>query len=162
MAGIVTRAGRPAGRPRKHQGGWDSANGRIYLSTETLVLWRRLRSEYDFMNDNAVAVFLLERNKALTELSQRAEENRWTYRYRIIVLLLVYFGLPLFFGGIHYLYVMTIIFVLLWRPMYENSVQLSPVALRGPVCSSTPTARPRCSRLNAIPVERDEMYEQKT
>ena len=76
MAGIVTRAGRPAGRPRKHQGGWDSANGRIYLSTETLVLWRRLRSEYDFMNDNAVAVFLLERNKALTELSQRAEENR--------------------------------------------------------------------------------------
>jgi len=30
-----------------------------------------------FLNDNAVAVFLLERNKALTELlSQRAKENR--------------------------------------------------------------------------------------
>jgi len=46
--------------------------------------------------------------------------------------------------------------------MYENSVWLSPVALRGPVCLSTPSARQRCSRLNAKPVERDEMYEQKT
>ena len=62
------RAGRPVGRPCKHQGGWDSANAKIYLSTETLVLWQRLRSEHYFMNDNAVAVFLLERNKALTEL----------------------------------------------------------------------------------------------
>ena len=75
MAGIVARAGRGAGRPRKHQGGWDSANARIYLSMETLVLWRRLRSEREFTNDNAVAVFLLERNKALTEL-QSAQESR--------------------------------------------------------------------------------------
>ena len=75
MAGIVAHAGRGAGRPHKHQGGWDSANMRIYLFTETLVLWQRLRSECEFMNNNAVAVFLLEHNKALTEL-QSAQENR--------------------------------------------------------------------------------------
>ena len=75
MAGIVARAGRGPGRPRKHKGGWDSANTRIYLSTETLVLWQRLRNEREFMNDNTVAVFLLECNKALTEL-QSAQENR--------------------------------------------------------------------------------------
>ena len=71
MAGIVAHAG----KPRKHQGGWDSANVRIYLSTETLVLWQRLQSEREFMNNNAVAVFVLERNKTLTEL-QTAQEDR--------------------------------------------------------------------------------------
>ena len=63
MVGIVTRTGRPC----KHQGGWD-INARIYLSMETLVLWRRLQSEREFTSDNEVAVFLLEHNKTLTEL----------------------------------------------------------------------------------------------
>ena len=42
-----------------------------------LVLWQRLRSEREFTNDNAVAVFLLERNKALTDQElQTTQENR--------------------------------------------------------------------------------------
>ena len=70
-------AGRTAhvGRPQKHQGGWESANSRIYWSTETLALWQRLQSECEFPSDNTVAVFLLERNKTLTEL-QATLENR--------------------------------------------------------------------------------------
>ena len=72
MAGRTARVG----RPRKHQEGWESANSRIYLSTETLALWRRLRSECEFPSDNAVAVFLVERNKTLTEL-QATQENRY-------------------------------------------------------------------------------------
>ena len=71
------------GRPRKHQGGWESANSRIYLSMETLAFWRRLRSEREFPSDNAVAVFLLERNKTLTELQATQETGmlNWNYLY---------------------------------------------------------------------------------
>ena len=58
-------------------------------------------------------------------------------------------------------YIMTIIFVLLWRPMpiHEDSIQLSPVALRDPVCSSTLSTQWSCSWLKVIPVEGEEMYE---
>ena len=60
-----------AGRPRKHSGGWESVNSRIYLSKETLVEWRRLRSNLEFSNDNAVAIFLLHRNNILADLMAR-------------------------------------------------------------------------------------------
>jgi len=43
--------------------------------------------------------------------------------------------------------------------MHEDSIQLSPVALRGPVCTSTPSAHRSCSRLNIVPEEEEEMYE---
>ena len=73
---MVGRTAR-VGRPPKHQGGWGSANARIYLSTETLALWRRLRSEREFMNDDAVAVFLLKRHKTLTDQELlTTQENR--------------------------------------------------------------------------------------
>ena len=56
------------GRPRKHSGGWESANSRIYLRKETLAEWRRLRRNLDFTSDDDVAVFLLHRNKVLNEM----------------------------------------------------------------------------------------------
>ena len=40
----------------------ESANGRIYLSNETLVEWRGLHSEQGLASDSAVAAFLFERN----------------------------------------------------------------------------------------------------
>ena len=48
-----------AGRPRKHSNGWESANTRIYISKETLGLWRNLRKERNFLNDDSVAKYLL-------------------------------------------------------------------------------------------------------
>jgi len=43
-------------------------------------------------------------------------------------------------------------------PMHEDSIQLSPVTLRDPVCTSTPSAHRSCSRLNIVP-EEEEAYE---
>ena len=63
------------GRPRKHSGGWESANSRIYLSTEMLVEWQRLRSSHNFANDNAVAIFLLHRNNILVDLMARTNST---------------------------------------------------------------------------------------
>ena len=51
--------GQKAGRPRKHANGWGSANTRIYLSKETFELWRKLRKDRDFPNDDSVAKYLL-------------------------------------------------------------------------------------------------------
>lgn len=59
-----------SGRPRKYSRGWESANARIYLSNETLVEWRTLRSEQRLASDNAVAAFLLERHKLLTNVME--------------------------------------------------------------------------------------------
>ena len=55
------------GRPRRYRDGWDSAYTRIYLSKETLLHWRSLRTE-GLSSDNDVAVFLLERNRVLTDI----------------------------------------------------------------------------------------------
>ena len=57
-----------AGRPRKYHDGWESVNTRIYLSKETLIQWRRIKSEQNLASDNAVALFLLEQYRALTDL----------------------------------------------------------------------------------------------
>ena len=43
--------------------------------------------------------------------------------------------------------------------MHKDSIQLSPVALRDPVCTSTPSAHRSCSRLNVVPEEEEETYE---
>ena len=51
VANKMAHRGACIGRPHKHIGGWESANSRIYLSTEMLVEWRRLRSSLDFVND---------------------------------------------------------------------------------------------------------------
>ena len=67
------------GRPRKYRNGWDSANSRISVSTETLVEWRQIRSEHEFSSDNSVAVYLLECNKTQANIlaTQRtATSNR--------------------------------------------------------------------------------------
>ena len=54
-------------RPRKNSLGWQSINTRIYLTKETLGGWRMLQSELGLSNDNDVAVFLLQRNKILSD-----------------------------------------------------------------------------------------------
>ena len=71
---MVRRSACSTGRPRKYQGGWGSANTRIYMATETLTQWRRLRSELDLSNDNEVAVFLLERHKTLEGMQTAHQE----------------------------------------------------------------------------------------
>ena len=65
---MAQRSAYSAGRPRKYQDGWSSANTRIYVATETLSQWRSLRSELDMSSDNEVAVFLLERHKTLDQM----------------------------------------------------------------------------------------------
>ena len=55
------------GRPHKNSLGWQSINTRIYLTKETLGGWRMLQSELGLSNDNDVAVFLLQRNKILSD-----------------------------------------------------------------------------------------------
>jgi len=62
---FVQQAG---GRPCRFQDGWDSANTQIYISKETLSQWRRLHTEQDLSSDNDVAVFLLKRNRVLTDV----------------------------------------------------------------------------------------------
>jgi len=57
MAGDVQR-GR-VGRPRKHVGGWDSANRRICIGNDTFVAWRKKRDEMNIANDDALARYLL-------------------------------------------------------------------------------------------------------
>ena len=53
--------GRQVGRPKKHEGGWESANKRICIANETFHKWRTLRGELNLVNDDAMARFLLER-----------------------------------------------------------------------------------------------------
>ena len=67
----MARRGGTVCRPRKHSGGFESATSRIYLGKDTLSEWRRLRSEFELGNDNDVAVFLIERNKILTDFLAR-------------------------------------------------------------------------------------------
>jgi len=62
---FVQQAG---GRPHCYRDGWDSVKIQIYLSKETLSQWRRLHTEQDLSSDNDVAVFLLERNRVLTDV----------------------------------------------------------------------------------------------
>ena len=63
----MERSGACVGRLCKHSLGWQSVNTRIYLTKETLGNWRMLRSELGLSNDNDVAVFLLQRNKILSD-----------------------------------------------------------------------------------------------
>ena len=61
MADCIARIVRyPVGRPRKHEGGWTSANKRICIANETFTKWRHLRDELQLGNDDAVAFYLLE------------------------------------------------------------------------------------------------------
>ena len=60
---LVQYPRRQAGRPKKHEGGWESANKRICISNKTFGKWRRLRDELNIANDDAMARFLL----AMTE-----------------------------------------------------------------------------------------------
>ena len=46
---------------------WQRVHTRIYLTKETLGNWRMLRSQLGLSNDNDVAVFLLQRNKILSD-----------------------------------------------------------------------------------------------
>jgi len=46
----------------------------MYIATETLTQWRRLRSELDLSNDNEVAVFLLERHRTLERMQSAQQE----------------------------------------------------------------------------------------
>ena len=57
---IACSARHPVGRPRKHEGGWTSANKRICIANETFTKWRRLRDELQLGNDDAVACYLWE------------------------------------------------------------------------------------------------------
>ena len=70
----MEHGGTCVGRLRKHSLGWQSVNTRIYLMKETLGNWRILRSELGLSNDNDVAVFLLQRNKILSDFL--ASESR--------------------------------------------------------------------------------------
>ena len=54
-------------RPSKRSLGWQSINTKVYLIKETLGDQRMLRSELGLSNDNDVAVFLLQRNKILSD-----------------------------------------------------------------------------------------------
>ena len=63
----MERSGTCVGRPRKHSLGWQSVNTKIYLTKETLGNWQMLQSELGLSNDNDVAVFLLQRNKILSD-----------------------------------------------------------------------------------------------
>ena len=60
----MERSGACVGRPRKHSLRWQSINTRIYLTKETLGNWQMLLG---LSNDNDVAVFLLQRNKILSD-----------------------------------------------------------------------------------------------
>ena len=71
---MARRSACSAGRPRKYRGGWESANTRIYVATETLAQWRRLRSELDVSNDNEVAIFLMERHQTLAGMQAAQQE----------------------------------------------------------------------------------------
>jgi len=53
--------GRKVGRPKKYEGGWESANKRICIANETFDKWRALRGKLNLGNDDAMARFLLER-----------------------------------------------------------------------------------------------------
>ena len=59
------------GRPRKHTGGWSSANKCICISNGTFMKWRKLREDLRLVNDDAVACYLLstvmDRSKEQTE-----------------------------------------------------------------------------------------------
>ena len=65
-----------AGRPRKYRDGWESVNTRIYLSKETLVQWRRIKSEQNLASDNAMALFFLEQYRALMDLQVALPDER--------------------------------------------------------------------------------------
>ena len=65
-----------AGRPRKYRDGWESVNTRIYLSKETLIQWHRIKSEQNLASDNAMALFLLEQYRALTDLQVALPDER--------------------------------------------------------------------------------------
>lgn len=47
------------GRPWKHTGDWDSAYRHICIANETFVMWRKVRDEMNFANDDALAHNLL-------------------------------------------------------------------------------------------------------
>jgi len=52
---------RQVGRPKKHEGGWESANEWICIANETFDIWRMLRGKLNLVNNDAMACFLLER-----------------------------------------------------------------------------------------------------
>ena len=66
-------------RPCKYSRGWESANARVYLSSETLVEWQRLRSKQTLASNNIVAAFLLKRNKLLTYLYLFPYTHFWPF-----------------------------------------------------------------------------------
>ena len=55
--GAISR--RQLGRPKKHEGGWESTNKRICIANEMFGKWRRLRDKLNLVNDDAMARFLL-------------------------------------------------------------------------------------------------------
>jgi len=69
MAGDVQR-GR-VGRPRKHVGGWDSANRRLCIANDMFVAWRKKRDEMNIGNNDALARYLL----SLAELPHHDEHS---------------------------------------------------------------------------------------
>ena len=58
------------GRPRKHAGGWYSANKRICISNDTFTKWRNLKDKLKLANDDAVACYLLSTFERLNEQLQ--------------------------------------------------------------------------------------------
>ena len=63
----MERSGTCVGRPRKYSLGWQSVNTRVYLTKETPGNRQMLQSELGLSNDNDFAVFLLQRNKILSD-----------------------------------------------------------------------------------------------
>ena len=81
MASQTVQRNACAGRPRRYDGDWDSANARIYLSKATLSQWRIIRGDYELRSDNEGAVFLLKNFNSLKELQSRRSEGNSSFSH---------------------------------------------------------------------------------
>ena len=84
MSSSLAVCGRKAGRPLKHEGGWEKANKRICISNETFGEWRRLREELNLRNDDLVARYLLSFRTTHEQPIERLAGscNYYPYKYR--------------------------------------------------------------------------------
>ena len=123
----MARRGGTVGRPWKHSGGFESATSRIYLGKDMLSEWRRLRSEFELGNDNDVTVFLIERNKILTDFLARegSTVNQWVLKSCVV------------YSALYHSYLYN-------RPadqLVSACTNGSPVPLPYPIFTSTPTSQ---------------------
>ena len=95
----------PVGRLKKCEGGWNSANKRIWIGNETFAKWRSLRDKLRLANDDAVACYLLEAvQREIQRPSPRTDHSVNEFRVdqlqceRLIsvALMMHWYSLPLF------------------------------------------------------------------